>query len=120
MQSRANYPEGRDQRNVTRGMFAMKDVTYKGLLQSTALISLSTLTTYPSFAQEAATLESVAPAQVIRDYYGDNDPNDQEFSPSLVNAVSIGGMSADGGTFVGSVFRSYSKSIYNGFVWTAA
>jgi len=98
----------------------MKVGKYKGLLQSTALVSLSLLTAFPGFAQEAASIEEgITPAQDIRDYYGDNDPADAEFSPALVNSVSIGGMSADGSTFVGSVFRSYSKSIYSGFVWTA-
>ena len=98
----------------------MKVGKYKGLLQSTALVSLSLLTAFPGFAQEAASIEEgITPAQDIRDYYGDNDPADAGFSPALVNSVSIGGMSADGSTFVGSVFRSYSKSIYSGFVWTA-
>jgi len=80
---------------------------------------LTALTTHLAFAQETATIETIDPAQGIRDYYDYHDPADDEFSPALTDKALIGGMSADGSTFVGSVFRSYSDSIYNGFVWTA-
>jgi len=91
---------------------------YKSHLQSTALASLS-LMAAPGLAQTAGIEQNITPAQAIRDYYGDNDPADAEFSSDLVNQVKIGGMSADGSAFVGTVFRSYSKSIYSGFIWTA-
>lgn len=105
---------------LVKGTLAMRVGKYKGLLQSSALVSLPLLVALPVCAQESASIQQgITPAQTIRDYYGDDDPSDENFSSDLVNAVSIGGMSADGSAFVGSVFRSYSKSIYNGFVWTA-
>lgn len=97
----------------------MKIRNNKGLLGSTALASLSLLIGLPVSAQQAPSLQTIAPAQTIRDYFGDNDPADAGFSSDLTDKALIGGMTADGGTFVGSVYRSYSKSIYNGFTWSA-
>lgn len=98
----------------------MKIRNNKGLLGSTALASLSLLIVLPVSAQQAPSLQTIDPVKTIRGYYSDNDTADAGFSSALTDKALIGGMSADGGTFVGSVYRSYSKSIYNGFTWSAS
>ncbi|WP_124088746.1 autotransporter domain-containing protein [Pseudogemmobacter humi] len=102
-----------------KGQIYMRRPIYKELFQSTAWASLSLLAAFPGLAQDAASIETgLDPVGSIRDYFGDNDPADDEFSDALTDAVSIGGMTADGSSFVGTVYRSYAQGIYSGFVWS--
>ncbi|WP_157188134.1 autotransporter domain-containing protein [Nitratireductor pacificus] len=81
---------------------------------------MSLLTALPGFADDTASINrDITPAQDTRDYYGDDDPADDAFSSSLTERALIGGISADGSSFVGTVYRGYAKSVYSGFVWTA-
>lgn len=91
---------------------------YKRFFQSTALASLSLLAVTHGHAQETAGILTINAAQEIRSYYG--DPEDPNYSPALTDRPEIGGITADGSTFVGSVYRSYAQSIQSGFIWTAA
>lgn len=88
-----------------------------GLLQTTALATAAVLVAAPGFGQEAASYDEHAATQIIRDRYG--DPAEPSFSSDLTDLALIGGVTADGGAFVGTVYRSYSQSIYTGFIWTA-
>lgn len=85
------------------------------MLRTTALGTLAMLIASQGFAQEAASYTDYAAAQIIRDRYG--DPT-ESWSADLTDAALIGGLTADGGAFVGSVYRSYGQSIYTGFIWT--
>ncbi|MAM09763.1 MAG: hypothetical protein CML23_04740 [Rhizobiaceae bacterium] len=38
----------------------------------------------------------------------------------MTDKASIGGLTADGSAFVGTVYRSYAQSIQSGFIWSAA
>ncbi|WP_292057112.1 hypothetical protein [Martelella sp.] len=90
----------------------------KRFFQSTALASLSLLAVNAAHAQEAAGILTMNAAQEIRSYYG--DPEDSTYSTGLTDRAEIGGLTADGSAFVGTVYRSYAQSIQSGFIWTAA
>ena len=92
--------------------------TYKRFFRSTALTSLSLLAVTTGHAEDTAGILTMNPAQEIRTYYG--DPEDPNYGPGLTDMAEIGGVTANGSAFVGTVYRSYAQSIQSGFIWTAA
>lgn len=96
----------------------MKAKLYKRFFQSTALTSLSLLAATAGHAEDSASIQVFNPAQEIRTYYG--DPEDPNYGAGLTDMAQIGGLTADGSAFVGTVYRSYAQSIQSGFIWTAA
>ncbi|WP_174803010.1 hypothetical protein [Martelella limonii] len=92
--------------------------TYKRFFRSTALTSLSLVVVSGASAEETASIQIFNPAAEIRAYYG--DPEDTTYGKGLTDMATIGGITADGSAFVGTVYRSYAKSIQSGFIWDAA
>ncbi|OOY19374.1 hypothetical protein BMI86_16290 [Thioclava sp. DLFJ5-1] len=86
---------------------------------TSALLSVCLPFCNPAFADVNTQLETITPAEDTRAYYGDTpDPRDENYSYRLTHEAVVGGMTADGNAFVGTVYRNYSNAIYAGFEWT--
>ena len=85
------------------------------LFTTTASSALLALLAAPAHSQQVFGLSNLDPGPTVTDAYG--DPDEPDFSPGLTDKATLGGLTADGSSFVGTVFRSYEKSVTAGFVW---